>query len=72
MITGGFIELRWATEQNHVQRTRGVIITSLLRQNDVATSIWRNNDVIIASYVRWASTVHPTKLVNEKAMPDMA
>ena len=31
------------------------MITSLLRQNDVATSssFWRNNDVIIASCVRW-------------------
>ena len=29
------------------------IITSLLRQNDVATSFWRNNDVIITSCVRW-------------------
>ena len=34
-------------------QTHGVIITSLLRQNDVATSFWRNNDVIIASRVRW-------------------
>ena len=30
-----------------------VTITSLLRQNDVATSFWRNNDVIITSCVRW-------------------
>ena len=29
------------------QRTHDVIITSLLHQNDVATSFWRNNDVII-------------------------
>ena len=35
------------------QRTRGAIITSLLRQNDVMTSFWRNNDVIITSCVRW-------------------
>ena len=35
------------------QRTYGVIITSLLRQNDVATSFWRKSDVIITSYVRW-------------------
>ena len=39
--------------------TMYTIITSLLRQNDVATSFWRNNDVIIPSHVRWAvKTVH--------------
>ena len=27
---------------------------SLLRQNDVATSFWRNNSVIIASCADWA------------------
>ena len=37
------------------QRTRDAIMTSLLRQNDVATSFWRNNDVIIVSRVRWDS-----------------
>ena len=31
----------------------GVIVTSLLRQNDVATSFRRNNDVTIASCARW-------------------
>ena len=36
-----------------VQRARNTIITSSLRQNDVATSFWRNNDFIIASCVRW-------------------
>ena len=35
------------------QGTGDVIITSLLRQNDVATSFWRFNDVIIASCARW-------------------
>ena len=30
-----------------------VIITSLFGKNDVATSFWRNNDVIITSCVRW-------------------
>ena len=29
------------------KRTRGAIITTFLRQNNVATSFWRNNDVII-------------------------
>ena len=28
-------------------------IMSLLRQNDVTTSFWRNNDVVIASGARW-------------------
>ena len=29
------------------------VITSLSRQNDVATLFWRNNDVIIAPCARW-------------------
>ena len=37
------------------RRTHNAIITSLLRQNDVATSFWRNNDVIIATCVNWVS-----------------
>ena len=43
------------------QWTHDVMITSLLRQNDVATSFWRNNDVIITSCVRWDDSVvlHP-------------
>ena len=35
------------------QRAHDVIITSQLRQNDVTTSFWRNNNVIIAPRVRW-------------------
>ena len=35
------------------QRTCGAMITSLLHQNDVTTSFWRNNDVIIALSFRW-------------------
>ena len=35
------------------QRTHDIEITSLLHQNDVITSFWRNNDVIITSCVRW-------------------
>ena len=36
------------------QRAHDAITTSLLRQNDVATSFWHNsNDVIISSWVRW-------------------
>ena len=35
------------------QRTHDAITSSLLRQNDVATSFWRNNDVIITSRVPW-------------------
>ena len=38
-----------------LQRKHDVIITSVLRQNDVAASFWRNNGVIIASYVRRVS-----------------
>ena len=40
-------------DTNVTQRTHGVMITSLLRQHDVSTSLWRNNDVIITSRVRW-------------------
>ena len=38
------------------QRTHGVIITSSLRQNYVAASFWRNNDVIVTLCVRWGNT----------------
>ena len=34
------------------QRTHDVIITALLRRNDVATSFWRNKDVVITSCAR--------------------
>ena len=36
-------------------RTRDVIITLLVRQNDVPTSFWRNNDAIITSCARWGT-----------------
>ena len=32
-------------------------VTQLLRQNDASTSFWRNDDVVIALCVRWASKV---------------
>ena len=35
------------------QWTNSVMIASSLRQNDVVTSFWRNNNVIIAQCVRW-------------------
>ena len=38
------IYTRWAYD---------VMITSLLCQNDVITSFWRNNDVIVTSCVHW-------------------
>ena len=34
------------------QRIRDAVITSLVRQNDVATSFWRNSHVFVASHVR--------------------
>ena len=40
------------------QRTHAAIITSLLRENDVATSFSHNNDVIIAACVRWDAAAH--------------
>ena len=36
------------------QQAHDEMITPLLRQNDVATSFRRNDDVIIMSCVRWA------------------
>ena len=41
---------------NTSQRTHCVIITSLLHQNNVATSFWRNNDVNIAPRARWGES----------------
>ena len=41
------VKIHWS------QRTHDVIITSLLSQNDVATSFWRNDNVIITSCVHW-------------------
>ena len=46
------------------QRTQDVITTSLLHQSDVATSFWRNNGVIITSYVRWVVTTAPADIAN--------
>ena len=40
------------------QLVRGAIITSLLRQNDVATPFWRNNHVIITACVNWDENSH--------------
>ena len=45
-----YITLPW---HGLAQRAHDVIITSLLRQNDVTTSFWRKNDVTITSCVRW-------------------
>ena len=38
------------------QWTRDAIKTALLRQNDIAMSFWRNNDVTTASCVRRVGT----------------
>ena len=45
--------VEWDQQTNDAQRTNDVIITSLLSQNEVVTSFWRYNDVIITSCVRW-------------------
>ena len=42
------------------QQTHGVTITSVLRQNDVAISFWRNNDFIITRCVRGPISVAPS------------
>ena len=36
-----------------MQRTHDIMITPLLRQSEIATPFWRDNDVIIALRVRW-------------------
>ena len=54
-------EMTWMGNISLIQRTHEVIITSLLRQNDVATSFWRSNDaVIIASHVRCVNGILST------------
>ena len=39
------------------QRTHGVKITSLRRQNDITTSFWRHNYVIFKPCVRWVTVL---------------
>ena len=54
-----FVDAVWNTIFNLTaltQWTHDVIITSSLRQNDVATSFWRNNDVIIILCVCWVTS----------------
>ena len=48
------IHLLWHRKHNSTQRALDAMITSLLRQNDVATSFWRNNDAFIAFFGYWA------------------
>ena len=55
--------LHWIVVNDSSQRAHGAKITSLWRQNDVATSFWRHNDVIIASHVRCESW-HVNFLIN--------
>ena len=43
----------WVPQSPPSHWTHGVMITLLLRWNDVAMLFWRNNDVIIACCVRW-------------------
>ena len=45
----------WPTHVNVVVSNGHTTITSVLRQDDVATSFRRNNDVIIASCVHWVT-----------------
>ena len=46
-----------ATYAHRSQLIYGAIKTLSLRQNDVATSFWRNNDVVIASCAHWGCAV---------------
>ena len=49
----------WLYKQNEQfpKRTHGAMITSTLRRNDIATSFWRNDDVIIVSCSIWMAQV---------------
>ena len=49
----------YTSDYQSIQRTYDVIITSLLRQNDVVTSFWRDSDVIITSCVGWELETMP-------------
>ena len=50
---GNAVQTTYCLINTKTQWTRDAIITPLLRRNDVATSFWRNNDVIVTSCVRW-------------------
>ena len=66
------LNIKWFIKYNrcfwrqlkYTQWTHGVIKTSLLRQNDVVTSFWRNNDVIITPRVHWATIWTLTLVAN--------
>ena len=47
-------EIKECFVQACAQRSHDMIISSLIRQNDVVTSFWHNDDVIITVCVRWA------------------
>ena len=51
------VSKRWYHKHVHARRAHDAITTSVLRQNDVATSFWRNNYVIIALCVRWVGLI---------------
>ena len=52
LLHGAQIQSIGYCRQIRTQRTHDAIITPSLRQNEVAASFWRNNDVIIGSCVR--------------------
>ena len=55
-VVGG---LCFYNARNPSQRAHNAPITSLWRQNDVATSFLRHDDIIFASCVRWDSCYTP-------------
>ena len=59
-LSASVTEFRWFNTSQmsfspwiYAKRTDDAMITSLLRQNHTATSLWCNNDVIIASRAHW-------------------
>ena len=62
MVTQAFMDL-CGTFTIPSQWTRDAIIASVLRQNNVATSFWPHNDVIIASCVLWEGCFFNTVVI---------
>ena len=63
----GHLHTHWSPNScTAPQRTHGVIITSLSRQNDVATSFWRYNDVNVTSCVPSGSQSVNFKLTSHR------
>ena len=70
MELGWWFETPWRSckDTAHSQWTYDSILTSLLCQNDVNTSFWRNNDIIITSCVHWVVVLIKHHLNSQQKM----